>query len=158
MTTIVISSGTTIVSTGIPATTNYLVENTATLEIANGGSVSATTVDAGGLLDVLAGGIANDSTISGDLTIHGTVDGLTVNAGGLAVVEAGGVVQGTVAAQGTLDYNDGLDNTGLVTITGNTASLAVNGLLSNSGIIEVGAGASVTIDGTYQQKSLNGGP
>jgi len=48
MTTIVISSGTTIVSTGIPATTNYLVENTATLEIANGGSVSATTVDAGG--------------------------------------------------------------------------------------------------------------
>lgn len=89
MTTIVISSGTTIVSTGIPATTNYLVENTATLEIANGGSVSATTVDAGGLLDVLAGGIGNDSTISGDLTIYGTVDGLTVNAGGLAVVEAG---------------------------------------------------------------------
>jgi len=60
--------------------------------------------------------------------------------------------------QGTLDYNDGLDNTGLLTITGNTASLAVTGLLSNSGIIEVGAGASVTIDGTYQQKSLNGGP
>ncbi|HET6237841.1 MAG TPA: hypothetical protein VFE41_23230, partial [Acetobacteraceae bacterium] len=158
MTTIVISSGTTIVSTDIPATTNYVVENTATLEIASGGSVTSTTVDAGGLLDVLAGAIANDSTISGDLTIYGTVDGLTLNAGGIAIVEAGGVVQGTVAAQGTLDYSDGLDNTGLLTITGNTASLAVTGLLFNSGIIEVGAGTRVTIDGTYQQKSLNGGP
>ena len=158
MTTIVISSGTTIVSTAIPATTSYLVENTATLEIASGGSVGSTTVDAGGLLDVLAGGIANDSTISGDLTIYGTADGLTVNAGGVAIVEAGGVVQGTVAAQGTLEYNDGLDNTGLLTITGNAASLAVTGLLVNSGILDVGAGTSVTVDGTYQQKSLEGGP
>jgi autotransporter passenger strand-loop-strand repeat protein len=158
MTTIVISSGTTIVSTDIPATTNYLVENTATLEIATGGSLTSTTVDAGGLLDVLAGGIANDSTISGELTIYGTVDNLTLNAGGVAIVEAGGVVQGTVAAQGMLDYSDGLDNTGLLTIAGNAASLAVTGLLFNSGIIDVGAGASVTVDGTYQQKSLNGGP
>jgi autotransporter passenger strand-loop-strand repeat protein len=158
MTTIVISGGTTIVSTAVPATTNYLVENTATLEIASGGSVSATTVDAGGLLDVLAGGIANDSTISGGLTIYGTVDGLTVNAGGLAIVEAGGVVQGTVAAQGTIEYSDGLDNTGLLTIAGNAASLAVTGLLFNSGILDVGAGTSVTVDGTYQQTSLEGGP
>jgi autotransporter passenger strand-loop-strand repeat protein len=161
MTTIVISSGTTIVSTAIPATTDYLVENSATLEIASGGSVSSTTVDAGGLLDVLAGGIANDSTVSGDLTIYGTVVGLTVNAGGLAVVEAGGVLEGTVAAQGTLDYGDGLDNTSLLTIAGtagNTASLAVTGLLFNSGTLDVGADASVTVEGTYQQRSLNGAP
>ena len=159
MTTIVISSGTTIVSTDIPATTNYLIENTATLEIASGGSVSTTTVDAGGLLEVLAGGIANDSTISGDLTIYGMVDGLTVNAGGLAIVEPGGVLKGTVAAQGTLDYHTGLDNTGLLTIAGtvgNTASLAVSGLLFNGGTIDVGANTSVTVDGTYQQQSLNG--
>ena len=161
MTTIVISSGTTIVSTAIPATTNYLVENTATLEITSGGSVSATTVEAGGLLDVFANGIANDSTIDGDLTIYGTVDGLTVNAGGLAVVEAGGVLEGTVAAQGTLDYSSGLDNSGLLTVAGtpgNTASLAVGGLLINSGTLDVGAEASVTVDGTYQQRALNGEP
>ena len=98
------------------------------------------------------------STISGDLTVYGTVDGLTVNAGGLAIVEAGGVVQGTVAAQGTLEYSDGLDNTGLLAIAGNAASLAVTGLLFNSGILDVGAGTSVMNDGTYQQKSLEGGP
>ncbi len=159
MTTIVISSGTTIVSTDVPATTNYLVENTATLEIASGGTVGATTVDAGGLLDVRAGGIADDSTIDGDMTIYGTADDLTVSAGGLAIVEAGGVFQGTVAAQGTLEDSSGLDNTGLLTVAGtagNTASLAVTGVLFNSGTIDVGADASVTVDGTYRQQSLNG--
>src|SRR6266446_7878641 len=91
MTTITISSGTTIVSTSVPPTTNYVVESGGILEIANGGTVSGlVTINSAGSGTVDAGGTLLSVTVSssGRLTdlLSGTVSGATVSNGGFAQI------------------------------------------------------------------------
>jgi autotransporter passenger strand-loop-strand repeat protein len=65
MTTIIVSSGSTLVSTPIPNTTAYLVEGTGALDVLSGGTVSGPiTVKAGGLVTVSSGGKVLSTVIS----------------------------------------------------------------------------------------------
>ena len=89
MTTIIVSSGTTVVST--PTTSEYIVEGSGTLDILNGGTVSGLiTVSSGGSVNVSSGGEALSATISKGGTVEvlssGTVDQFEVASGGKLVV------------------------------------------------------------------------
>ena len=65
MTTITISTGTTVVSTPIPTTTNYIVEGSGLLQIANGGTVSGLiTLNNAGNLGITSGGVARNTTVN----------------------------------------------------------------------------------------------
>src|SRR5580700_3948546 len=72
MTTILVSSGTTVVSTTIPSTTAYVVEGSGTLEIASGGTVS-------GLISVSRGGTV---VLESGGSTAGNTTNLTVSSGG----------------------------------------------------------------------------
>ena len=72
MTTIIVSSGTTDVST--PTSSAYIVEHSGTLDIINGGTVSGlVTVSSGGLVNVSSGG----TDFSANISKGGTVDVLS---------------------------------------------------------------------------------
>ena len=106
------------------AGSNWVVEG-GTLEV--GGSVSDTTVDTGGALDILTGGTADPTIVepggsetvqsggsdtgalvSGTQYVYGSAIEATVYAGsGRQVVENGGTISGTVISGGTVEVVSG---------------------------------------------------
>lgn len=124
MSQIVVSSGTTSVTT-VDASNTFLVEDSGTLEILDGGVVSglitvvpagALQVDAGGtalsatisgvgLEIVLSGGVDSGAQISGgELDVYGLASGARIF-GGLQIVEAGGTA---ISAAVTADSGGGV--------------------------------------------------
>lgn len=118
MATVIVSGGTTNVSTQVPATTGYLVERSGTLDVVNGGTISGkVTIGSGGVVNVDTGGETLQTNISrggSDLVSGGTAVGTVVSWGGSGVVEAGGLASNTTV----------LDGGALIISSGGTADLS----------------------------------
>jgi len=126
-----ISSGTVTVGIHIPINTDYIVVDSGTLDVVNGGTVSGLiTISSGGAVNVRSGGMVRDTTVSsgGDETVSsggeilntrvsdggaqyvssgGTASGTTVMGGGTQYVFSGGAVTGTTVDNGVLDVSSG---------------------------------------------------
>jgi autotransporter passenger strand-loop-strand repeat protein len=104
-----ISSGTVTVGIHIPINTDYIVADTGTLDVVNGGTVSGLiTISSGGAVNVRSGGMVRDTTVSsgGDETVSsgGDILNTRVSDGGAQYVSSGGTVSGTTVMGGGTQY------------------------------------------------------
>jgi autotransporter passenger strand-loop-strand repeat protein len=100
MSQIIVSSGTTTVST-VDTSNTYLVEGSGTLVILNGGLVSNLIAvgqvgSAGGTLIVSSGGTVLNTLINNAVElVYGAASGTTIFVNGTQYVESGGIASGT---------------------------------------------------------------
>jgi len=139
--TITISSGTTSVSSPIPNTTAYVVEDSGTLDILSGGVVSGViTISSGGQVVVSSGGEAFDAVVfgGGTLTVAsgGTASGVTVGSGGVVEVFNGGSLVGSDVNNGTVDFDL-------------TASAGFSGTMTGSGDLVLSGGGDLDVVSSY---------
>jgi autotransporter passenger strand-loop-strand repeat protein len=127
--TITVSSGTTVVLSQIPGSTDYIVEGSGALVVANGGAVS-------GLITISSGGSANVS--SGSTVLQTTID-----SGGFELVYEGLAVRTTISNGGLQDVDAGLAT---LTTIGNGGTQNVYGGTARNTTIS-GGGSQVVYDG-----------
>ena len=140
MTQIIVSSGTTFVSTTIPVNSTYIVEGSGTLDIVNGGTVSGLiTVSSGGIAILESGG----SVVHGNTTVSsgGTFEFVGLNASGFGVsATSGATVELGPGAYRNTPYTLSGGVTGIVLSGGADFGLTV--LSGATGIVESGGTAS----------------
>jgi Hint domain len=107
--------------------TDTTVDSGGTLDILAGGTADPTTVEPGGSETVSAGGSDTGANVYGTQYVYGSASDSTVFAGGRVVVENGGTISGAVISGGTVEVVSGGNVGSSISFATNSGTLQIDG-------------------------------
>jgi fibronectin-binding autotransporter adhesin len=126
--------------------TDTTVDSGGTLDILAGGSADPTTVDAGGSETVSAGASDTGANVYGTQYVYGSASDSTVFAGGRVVVENGGTISGAIISGGTVEVVSGGNAGSSITFATNSGTLQIDGP-NTPGVLLAGTSISGFVPG-----------